>query len=218
MKKRKLLLAIAGGAACAAFNAWAAWDSITHHGGRLVYPMDSYSFQPSDIPMIAAVALDILDVSFLVVSLILSISAQRKQTEAANRTRKLNPKLGFLGILGLAGFLGFYTYVNYDQYTAFCFFTFFGFFGFFYEGKMSNTYRDERFRENVLRAERDACRTGIIILFFLLVIAGQSRAPASFVLPALLIGISLDLALTVFLSAYLLYRYDHDDALELEDE
>ena len=83
---------------------------------------------------------------------------------------------------------------------------------------MSNTYRDERFRENALRAERDACRTGVVILFLLLVIAGQGRVPPSLALPALLIGISLDLALTVFLSAYLLYRYDHDDALELEEE
>lgn len=218
MKKSKLRLAIAGGAACAAFNAWAAWDSLTHHGGRLVCPMDSYAFQPSDIPMIAAITLDFLYAAFLLVSLILSVAAQRKQSEAANRTRKLSPKFGFLGILGLAGFLGFYTYGNYNQYFPFCFFAFFGFFGFFYEGKMSNTYRDERFRENALRAERDACRTGILLLFLLLVIAGQGRAPASFVLPALLIGVSLDLALTLFLSVYLLYRYDHDDALELEDE
>ena len=34
----------------------------------------------------------------------------------------------------------------------------------------------------------------------------------------LLIGVSLDLALTLFLSVYLLYRYDHDDSLELEEE
>ena len=34
----------------------------------------------------------------------------------------------------------------------------------------------------------------------------------------MLIVISLDLALTLFLSEYLLYRYDHDDAAALEDE
>ena len=218
MKKSKLLLAAAGGAACAAFNIYAAWDSLAHHGGRLVYPMDSYAFQPSDIPMIAAIALDFLYAAFLAVTLVLSVAAQHKQTKTSNRTRKLNPKLGFLGILGLAGFFGFYTYANYGEYFPFCFFGFFGFFGFFYEGKMSNTFMDERFRENTLRAQRDAYRTGIIILFLLLVVGGQGHVPASFALPALLIGISLDLALTLFLSVYLLYRYDHDDSLEPEDE
>ena len=218
MKKRTLLLAAAGGAACIAFTAWAIWDALAHHGGRLVCPMDSYAFQPSDIPMIAALVLDVLYIAALIGSLVLSAACRRRQDEANNRTRKLNPRLGFLGFLGLAGFLGFYSYANYDQYFPFCFFVFFGFFGFFYEGKMSNTYRDERFRENALRAERDAYRTGITILFLLVVIAGQGRAPASLVLPALLIGVSLDLALTLFLSVYLLYRYDHDDSLELEEE
>ena len=218
MKHNKKLFAVLGGAACAALTAYAVWDSLAHHGGRLVYPMNSYAFQPSDIPMLAALTLDFLYILTLFVFLVVAIASQRRRTEAANRTRTLNPKLGFLGIFGLAGFLGVYTYINYDQYFPFCFFCFFGFFGFFFEGKMSNTLMDERFRENVLRAQRDAYRTGIIILFLLLIIAGLGRAPNSLVLPLLLIVISLDLALTLFLSEYLLYRYDHDDAAALEDE
>ncbi len=215
---KKKLLAVLGAVLCILFNIWAAWDSIAHHGGRLVYPMDSYAFQPSDIPMLLALALDFIYIAFLAAALVRAAYSQRKQTERSNRTRKLNPKLGFLGILGFAGFLGFYTYINFGEYFPFCFFGFFGFFGFFFEGRMSNTFMDERFRENALRAERDACRTGIIILFFLLLIAGQGRVPASFTLPALLIGISLDLALTLFLSVYLLYRYDQGGAMELEEE
>ena len=218
MKHNKKLFAVLGGAACAALTAYAVWDSLAHHGGRLVYPMDSYAFEPTDIPMLAALILDFLYIIALFISLVIAVASQRRRAETANRTRTLNPKLGFLGILGLAGFLGIYTYINYDQYFPFCFFCFFGFFGFFFEGKMSNTLMDERFRENALHAQRDAYRTGINILFLLLVIAGLGRAPASLVLPILFIVISLDLALTLFLSEYLLYRYDHDDAAELEDE
>ena len=218
MKHNKKLLAALGAVLCIALTAYAVWDSLAHHAGRLVYPMDSYAFQLSDIPMIAALALDAIYIIALAVSLVFAVDAQRKQASATNRTRKFNPKLGFLGFLGLTGFLGFYTYINYGQYFPLCFFCFFGFFGFFFEGKMSNTFMDERYRENALRAERNAYRTGIIILFLLLVIAGQGRAPASLILPILLTGISLDLALTLFLSVYPLYRYDHDGNAALEDE
>lgn len=219
MKQNKKLLAILGGAACAVLTAAAVYYDLTYNAGKLVYPMDSYAFEPTDIPMIAALLLDFLYLITLLGFLVCSIFAERRRAENTNRTRKLNPKLGFLGILGIAGFLGIYTYTNYGQYFPFCFFCFFGFFGFFFEGKMSNTLMDERFRENALHAQRDAYRTGINILFLLLVIAGLGRAPASLVLPILLIVISLDLALTLFLSEYLLYRYDHDGAAAaLEDE
>ncbi|MDE7262673.1 MAG: DUF3796 domain-containing protein [Oscillospiraceae bacterium] len=218
MKRNKKFLAALGAVLCVLLTAWAMWDAVANHGGRLVYPMDSYAFQPSDIPMIAALLLDTVYIIALFAALVLTAYSQRKQAESTNRTRRLSPRFGFLGILGLAGFIGFYTYTNYGEYFPFCFFAFFGFFGFFYEGKMSNTFMDERFRENALRAERDAYSTGIKILFLLLVIAGQGHVPASLTLPALLIGISLDLALTLFLSEYLLYRYDHSGAMELEEE
>ncbi len=213
-----LLPAVLGGAACVILTALAVWDSLAHHGGRLVYPMDSYSFQSSDIPMLLALALDGLYVLALIALLIGAIASQRKRTKGTNRTRRLNPKLGFLGILGLLGFLGFYSYPAYGMYFPFCFFVFFGFFGFFFEGKMSNTLMDERYRENALRAQRDACQTGVSVIFLLLVIiAGQGRASTEVALSALSIGISLALALTLFLSEYLLYRYDHDGAPEEEE-
>jgi len=218
MKQNKKLPAVLGGTACAAFTAYAVWDSLSHHHGRLVYPMDSYAFQPSDIPMLLALTLDTIYIITLFVSLVLTAAAQRKQIKSSNHTRKLNPKMGFLGFLGFLGFAGFSTYSNSQIYFPFCFFVFFGFFGFFFEGKMSNTFMDERYRENILHAQRDAYRVGITVLFLLLVITAQSSMSASLVLPALLIGISLDLALTLFLSVFLLYRYDHDDPVELEDQ
>lgn len=60
-------------------------------------------------------------------------------------------------------------------------FVFFGFFGFFFEGKMSNTLMDESFM-------------GIESLFNMVYIL-----------------IALSIALAIFLSEYLLYRYDHDE-------
>ena len=41
------------------------------------------------------------------------------------------------------------------------------------------------------------------------------RLTAELVAPILIAGIALDVALTIFLSEYLLYRYDHDDAAAL---
>ena len=103
--------------------------------------------------------------------------------------------------------------------SGFVFFAFFGFFGFFFEGKMSNTLMDERFKENAARAERKALRIGFGIIFILLLFAGQAgRLTAELVAPILVTGIALTVALTIFLSEYLLYRYDHDDAAALEDE
>ena len=211
------LLPVLAGAACLALILLAGWHAVTYNGGRLVYPMDSYVFQPADIPMLLSIGLDVLYVLYLVALLIGGILAQRKRAASTNRTRRLNPKLGLLGFLGFLGFAGFWSLPAFGNYTPFCFFLFFGFFGFFYEGKMSNTLMDERYRENALRAERAAYKTGLNIIFLLLLIAGQGRVPAERMAAALLIGISLALGLTLFLGEYLLYRYDHADAAGLED-
>lgn len=210
---------VLGGAACAALTGAAVWYDLTYNGGRLVYPMDSYAFRSTDIPMLLALALDAAYVLCLFALLLGGILAQRRQIAVTNRTRKLNPKLGLLGVLGLAGLAGFYTYPVYGLYFPFGFFAFFGFFGFFFEGKMSNTLMDERFRENAAKAELKAYRTGFIIIFLLLVITGgHSGASSELALPILMTGLALTLALTLFLSEYLLYRYDHDDNPAMEEE
>lgn len=220
MKKKKILLAAAGGLTlCGGFTAWAVWDAIRNHNGRLVYPMDSYAFQMSDIPVLLSIALDLLYLICVAAGLVIWGVRQNRQDRTANRTRKINPWLGLLGFFGFLGFLGFYTFPNDHQYFPFCFFVFFGFFGFFFEGKMSNTFMDERFRENCLRAQRDAAATGVVIAHLLLIlVAGQSRASVDLALILLIIGLSLDMALTGFLSEYLLYRYDHDGNMPPEEE
>lgn len=214
----KRLILVLGGVLCAALTGAAVWFDLSYNSGRLVYPMDSYAFRTTDIPALLAITLDMVYILYLFARLLGGICAQRKRMETTNRTRKLNPKLGFLGILGLAGLLGFYTYPAFHVYFPFCFFGFFGFFGFFFEGKMSDTLMDERFRENAARAERQAYRTGFTIIFLLLVIVGQGRASAELALPMLMIGIALALTLVLFLSEYLLYRYDHDDAAAIEED
>ena len=210
---------VMGGAACAALTGAAVWYDLTYNGGRLVYPMHSYAFRTTDIPMLVAVALDVLYALYLAFLLIRGIRAQKEHVMKTGRTRRLSPKLGFLGFCGFLGFAGFWIYGALGDLSGFVFFAFFGFFGFFFEGKMSNTLMDERFKENAARAERKALRIGFGIIFILLLFAGQAgRLTAELVAPILVTGIALTVALTIFLSEYLLYRYDHDDAAALEDE
>lgn len=122
-----------------------------------------------------------------------------------NRTRKLNPKLGFLGFFGFLGFL--------DLPGSWLRFLFFGFFGFFYEGKMSDTLMDERFRENKNKAQLMALKISfaVIIIALLLLSLGEYFMSIEYLYRAVQTLISLSIALAMFLSEYLLYRYDHDE-------
>ena len=204
---------------CAILTSAAVWCDLTYNDGRLVYPMDSYAFRPTDIPMLAALVLDFLYALYLLVLLARAATAQKKRVRETGRTRRLNPKFGLLGFLGFLGFTGFWSYSAWGDATSFVFFLFFGFFGFFFEGKMSNTLMDERFQENAVRAELKAYRVGFTAIILLLVVAGQgSRFSAELIAPMMIGGVAAVAALTMFLSEYLLYRYDHDDAPALDEE
>lgn len=217
--KKNTARRLAPPAGCAVLTGAAVWYDLTYNGGRLVYPMDSYAFRLTDIPMLLALILDFLYVLYLLVLLVRGGMAQKKQVLESGRTRRLNPKFGLLGFLGFLGFSGFWSYAALGDLSGFVFFAFFGFFGFFFEGKMSNTLMDERFRENAVKAELKAYRTGFVMIFFLLILMGQAgRFQAGLIAPVLIIGIALTVALTMFLSEYLLYRYDHDAALEPDAE
>ena len=212
------LTLVAGGAVCAVLTGAAVWYDLTYNGGKLVYPMHSYAFEPTDIPMLLAVALDVLYVLYLAFLLVRGIRAQKEHVAKTGRTRRLRPRFGLLGFLGFFGFAGVWSYRSWGDASLFVFFAFFGFFGFFFEGKMSNTLMDERYRENVVRAELKAYRVGFSIIVLLLSLAGQhSRSRSELIAPILIAGIALAVALTMFLSEYLLYRYDHDDTAALEE-
>lgn len=200
----------------------AGWYSITFNNWRLVAPMDfeTYEFRPTDLPMWGAMLVVNLYVLYLAVLFIGAVIAGKRRLKETKTTRKLNPKLGLLGFAGFFGCLGFWTYSAFHQVYPFIFFSFFGFFGFFYEGKMSDTLMDERFEENKLRAESTAHRVmqTMILLTLFLVSRGAIRGNLEYTLIAVLIVLSLTFAADLFLSEYLLYRYDHDGQAELDGE
>ena len=129
------------------------------------------------------------------------------------RTRKLNPKLGFLGVLGFAGFLGIWSYQASNDVMPFIFFSFFGFFGFFFEGKMSNTLMDERYVENRMKAQLQAYRIGFSLTAITLIASssGWLFHTNDGKLLFITISLSLSYAFVIFLAEYLLYRYDSKD-------
>lgn len=222
MKKNKAKILIGCGIFCVLCTLVSSWYAVKFNDSRLVVPMDfnSYTFQIKDLPMIISVSLICIYVFTLFITLIVSIGRNRQQIERTNTTRKLNPKLGFLGLLGFWGFAGFWTYSIDGSVFPFAFFLFFGFFGFYYEGKMSGTFMDERFRENAILAQLKASKVTFSIILIALIVLCQGKLLGNFeyTLIATIIVLSLALALGIFLSEYLLYRYDHDDHADESEE
>lgn len=197
------------------------WYAITFNDSRLVAPMqEHYAFQIKDLPMILSVSFICVYAIVLFITLMLHAGRMQRQQEKSNSTRKLNPKLGLLGLLGFLGFGGFWTYSVNGLVFPFLFFVFFGFFGFYFEGKMSGTFMDERFRENATRASLKASNISFAIIFIALIVLGQGKlfSNLDYTLIAILITVSLILALRIFLAEYLLYRYDYDDRADESEE
>ncbi len=85
---------------------------------------------------------------------------------------------------------------------------------------MSGTFMDERFRENAARASLKASNITLSVIFlaFIILCQGKLFGSLDYTLIAVIIALSIAFALKIFLSEYLLYRYDHDDqADESED-
>ncbi|MDE5866809.1 MAG: DUF3796 domain-containing protein [Lachnospiraceae bacterium] len=222
MKKSNTKFTILLGVICVLLLAVSSWYSIAFNDSRLVTPaeLSEYTFRIQDLPMIISVTLLALYILYLFVLMLLALITNRRQAANANSTRTISPKMGFLGFLGFAGFLGFWTYSMDKIIFPFVFFMFFGYFGFFYEGKMSNTFMDERYKENKIKAHLTADKTALAIIFLAMLILGQGMFMGNpeYTLIALIIVISLSIALEVFLSEYLLYRYDYDEQLEESEE
>jgi hypothetical protein len=222
MSKKNLKRLIVLGVIVCLCVAAAVGYSLAFNEGRLVYLMDfrSYQFNINDVPMIVAAILVILYVVYLCGSLMVYSLVNRRDSSKKGRARKISPKFGYLGFFGFVGFLGIWTYLMNGMIFPFVFFIFFGFFGFFYEGKMSNVLADERFRRNRREAELKALRIGYRLNFILLLLVGitGSRAGTGIIAALLTAGMSLIYALVMFLSEYLLYRYDQMDARDWKDE
>lgn len=222
MKKSNTKLTVFLGVICALLLAVSSWYSIAFNDSRLVAPteLSEYTFRMQDLPMIISVTLFALYILYLFALMLRAVIANKRREAIVNSTRTISPKMGFLGFLGFAGFLGFWTYSMDKIIFPFVFFMFFGYFGFFYEGKMSNTFMDERYKENKNKAHLTANKTALTIIFLAMLILGQGMFMGNpeYTLIALIIVISLSIALEVFLSEYLLYRYDYDEQLEESEE
>ena len=215
MKKGKWKAIIIPGIICVLVLIVSVWYSVKFNESRLVVPTDveTYEFSFKDLPMICSIVLTMAYIWYLMICLGKTSIQQKKSILETNRTRKIDPKLGILGFLGFMGFRGFWTYSTTGNVLPFMAFTFFGFFGFFYEGKMSNTYMDERFRENANKAQFMALKVAftVIIIEFVFLSVGSYFISMEYMFITLHILIALSIALAVFLSEYLLYRYDHDE-------
>ncbi len=222
MKKKRMKLTIGMGVFCLVMALISSWYAVNYNESRLVVPMDfsEYVFNIKDLPMICSVLFTCLYVFFLVVLLIKAIIETKRKETTTQVTREVNSRLGFLGFCGLFGFLGFWTYRIDKTIYPFAFFMFFGFFRFFYEGKMSNTLMDERYKENKIKAHLQANQIALSIIFIALIILGQGKLMGNleYILIAFVIIVSLSIALELFLSGYLLYRYDQDEQLDESGE
>ena len=218
MKTSKKKIWIGCGILCVLSVLLSSWYAVAYNDSRLVVPMDfkDYVFDIKDLPMIVSVSLICAYLVALFVMLFIHTGKKQRQAVESCVTRKINPKLGCLGVLGFLGFAGFWTYPVDGTVFPFAFFLFFGFFGFYYEGKMSGTFMDERFRENIARAKLKAYRITFGVMHAALIILCQGKlfGNLEYTLIAAIIILSLALGLGIFLSEYLLYRYDHDDQAE----
>ncbi len=210
------------GILCALLVAVSSWYSVVYNDARFVAPMEGagYTFRVKDLPMIISGVLTALYLLYLLAMLIPAVLRMNRRQKNSLFTRSVNPWMGIFGFFGFFGFLGFWTYNVDKTIFPFLFFMFFGFFGFFFEGKMSNTFMDERYRENKMKAHMAANKTALGIIFLAVLILGRGRLMGNleYTLIAFVIVSSLAIALAVFLSEYLLYRYDHEDQWEESEE
>lgn len=222
MKKNSTKLTVFFGVICILLVAASSWYTIAFNDSRFIVPMElsEYVFRVQDLPMIISGVLLVLYILYLFMLLVRAIIANKRKEVNAQSTRAISPKLGFLGFLGFTGFLGFWTYNIDKTIFPFMFFMFFGYFGFFYEGKMSHTFMDERYKENKMKAHMTANKTALAIIFLATLILGQGKLMGNleYTLIAFIIVIAFSIALEVFLSEYLLYRYDHDEQFEESEE
>ena len=222
MKKINTKLTIFAGVVCALLVVLSSWYTITFNDSRFIAPMNfsEYTFRTKDLPMIVSGLLLVLYILYLCVLLVRGIITNKRKGVTGQSTRTINPKWGFLGFLGFFGFLGFWTYSVDRTIFPFVFFMFFGFFGFFYEGKMSNTFMDERYKENKIKAHMTANKIALAIIFVSILFLGQGKLIGNleYTLIALIIVVALSIALEMFLSEYLLYRYDHEEQFDESEE
>ena len=191
MTKKQMKQVIFMGVGCVILLIAGIIYSLLFNDARWVKNMDmsNYVFSIKDIPMLIVGAL--IAIYVLYVTVIFFKNAFSKNFKDKNYSRTVSSYWGLCGIFGFLGFSGFWTYFEYGKIYPFVFFIFFGFFGFFFEGKLSHTLEDEL----------------LFIVIWLMAIGMFSRN-VEWCAIFMLISVSLIYALVIFLSNYLLYRYE----------
>ena len=190
--------------------------SLAFNDGRWVYIMDlsTYVFQPQDLAMLIPGALIFCYVIYFLIAIwshaVKLMFTKEPSEDGRSYSRTISPHFGWLGFFGFLGFGGFWTYAEFGQIFPFIFFVFFGFFGLFFEGRLSHTLEDELFQENRRRAELKAYRIGFALLFIVIWLMGMGFLSRNVEWCAvfMLASMSLIYGLVLFLSNYLLYRYE----------
>lgn len=97
-----------------------------------------------------------------------------------------------------------------EKYFLLLFSYFLVFSVFFFEGKLSHILEDELFQENKRKAQLEAYKIGFKLLFVViwLMAIGMFSRNVEWCAMFMLISVSLIYALVLFLSNYLLYRYE----------
>lgn len=221
MKKKRFRLLILGVIAILLFGI-TAYLSVKTNQGRLLYPatFTDYTFRIADLPLIVGWVVLAVFLIDLVATLTVHHMATKRDFDKHGRVIRPNPKLGYLGFLGFTGFLGVFTELLYRNAAPFTLFILFGFFGYFYEDKITKTLSDERQRINRREAQAKANGLGFklqILVLILAMLAGMT-GHVSIVAAVLTAGVSLVCALTIYLTEYLVYRYDKNDARDWRDE
>lgn len=210
MKKEKNRKIVFAGIFCALVLGAASIHSVLYNDSRLIKPtvISEYVFQIKDVPMWIALILTIAYVLHLV-GTIFSVIWQNKALEK-KWTRKIHPMLGLLGFAGFFGFFGFWTYSEWGIIYPFFAFIFFGFFGFFFEGKLSDTLKDELYEENEKKAELKAYKIGFLLLFLAIWVIARGMLSWNLEWCAIfmLSSMSLIYGIVLFLSKYFLYRFE----------
>ena len=75
-------------------------------------------------------------------------------------------------------------------------------------------------KENKIKAHMTANKIALAIIFVSILFLGQGKLIGNleYTLIALIIVVALSIALEMFLSEYLLYRYDHDEQFDESEE
>lgn len=116
----------------------------------------------------------------------------------------------FVECLVFWGLADFGHTINLEKYFLLLFSYFLVFSVFFFEGKLSHILEDELFQENKRKAQLEAYKIGFKLLFVViwLMAIGMFSRNVEWCAMFMLISVSLIYALVLFLSNYLLYRYE----------